>query len=186
MASVISSSSTSSSTIQFSHRRSTSPPSLSSPTFLRRRLFSFHQFSGLKIQQKQSVSLSSQRVSKRVAGSSIVCEASSDTALDVPSVTNETWESLVLKADGPVMVEFWAPWCGPCRMLLPVIGELAKEYTGRLKCYKLNTDDSPSIATQYGIRSIPTIMIFLNGEKKDAIIGAVPKTTLTASIEKFL
>ncbi|GJX14634.1 thioredoxin-1-like protein isoform X1 [Tanacetum coccineum] len=183
MASVISSSSTSSSAIQFSHHRSTSPPS---PTFLRRRLYSFQQFSGLKIQQKQQSLPSFSRLSKRVAGSSIVCEASSDTALDVPSVTNETWESLVLKADGPVMVEFWAPWCGPCRMLLPVIGELSKEYVGRLKCYKLNTDDSPSIATQYGIRSIPTIMIFLKGEKKDAIIGAVPKTTLTACIEKFL
>lgn len=106
--------------------------------------------------------------------------------ISVPGVTDATWESLVLKADGPVLVEFWAPWCGPCRMIHPVIGELAKQYDGKLKCFKLSTDDSPSIATQYGIRSIPTIMIFINGEKKDAVIGAVPKTTLIASIEKFL
>lgn len=104
----------------------------------------------------------------------------------VPSVTGATWQSLVLKADGPVLVEFWAPWCGPCRMIHPVIGEVSKQYAGRLKCLKLNTDDCPSIATQYGIRSIPTIMIFVDGEKKDTVIGAVPKTTLTASIEKFL
>lgn len=106
--------------------------------------------------------------------------------LAVPAVTDRTWQSLVLKADGPVLVEFWAPWCGPCRMIHPVIGELAQQYAGKLKCFQLNTDDSPSIATQYGIRSIPTIMIFINGEKKDAVIGAVPKTTLSASIEKFL
>ncbi|XP_016649076.1 PREDICTED: thioredoxin M-type, chloroplastic-like isoform X2 [Prunus mume] len=104
----------------------------------------------------------------------------------VPTVTDRTWNSLVLKADGPVLVEFWAPWCGPCRTIHPVVGELAKEYAGKLKCFKLSTDDTPSIATQYGIRSVPTIMIFINGEKKDAIIGAVPKTTLTATIEKFL
>ncbi|XP_024994401.1 uncharacterized protein LOC112527819 [Cynara cardunculus var. scolymus] len=181
MASVFSSSS---SNIQWTHRRPmVAPPSLASAMFIRRRLYSSHHFSGLKIQQF-SPSLDS-RVSRRVA-SRIICEASSDTAVDVPSVTNETWQSLVLKADGAVMVEFWAPWCGPCRMIHPVIGELSKQYSGRLKCYKLNTDECPSIATEYGIRSIPTIIIFVEGEKKDAIIGAVPKTTLTACIEKFL
>ncbi|XP_071693466.1 uncharacterized protein [Rutidosis leptorrhynchoides] len=181
MASVISSSCCS------SHIQSPRKRLPQSPIFTRN---SSHNFiSGLKIQSKHPSCFSSNsliRVSRKVKSNSIVCEASSDTALDVPSVTNETWDSLVLKADGPVMVEFWAPWCGPCRMLLPVIGELSKQYVGRLKCYKLNTDDSPSIATQYGIRSIPTIMIFVNGEKKDAIIGAVPKTTLTSCIEKFL
>lgn len=104
----------------------------------------------------------------------------------VPTVTDETWKSLVLDADCPVLVEFWAPWCGPCRMLHPVVGELSRQYVGRLKCLNLNTDDNPSIASKYGIRNIPTVMIFVNGEKKDAIIGAVPKTTLTASINKFL
>lgn len=104
----------------------------------------------------------------------------------VPTVTDETWKSLVLDADCPVLVEFWAPWCGPCRMLHPVVGELSRQYVGRLKCLNLNTDDNPSIASKYGIRNIPTVIIFVNGEKKDAIIGAVPKTTLTASIDKFL
>lgn len=71
-------------------------------------------------------------------------------------------------------------------MLHPVVGELSRQYVGRLKCLNLNTDDNPSIASKYGIRNIPTVMIFVNGEKKDAIIGAVPKTTLAASIDKFL
>ncbi|KAA3463671.1 thioredoxin [Gossypium australe] len=132
------------------------------------------EFKGLKIQSYSLISFASTnsrypRVSKHI-----------------PAVTDETWQSLVLNADGPVLVEFWAPWCGPCRMIDPVIGELAQQYAGKLKCFKLNTDDSPSIASQYGIRSIPTLMIFLNGEKKDAVIGAVPKTTLSASIERFL
>ncbi|PHU04275.1 Thioredoxin M5, chloroplastic [Capsicum chinense] len=110
----------------------------------------------------------------------------SDVSFDVPVLTEETWDSLVLNATEPVVVEFWAPWCGPCRMFHPVISELAKQYTGRVRCFKLNTDDSPTVASRYGIRSIPTIMIFVNGEKKDAIIGAVPKTSLTASIDRFL
>lgn len=104
----------------------------------------------------------------------------------VPAITDANWQSLVLESESPVLVEFWAPWCGPCRVIHPVIDELAKQYAGKIKCYKVNTDESPSIATRYGIRSIPTVIIFKNGEKKDTVIGAVPKSTLTTNIEKFL
>ncbi|GAA0187382.1 oxidoreductase [Lithospermum erythrorhizon] len=115
----------------------------------------------------------------------ITCQAQGP-AVQVAPVSDDSWQSLVLETDLPVLVEFWAPWCGPCRMIHPVIDELAKEYSGKLKCYKVNTDECPTIATRYGIRSIPTVMVFKNGEKKDAVIGAVPKTTLSTCIEKFL
>lgn len=106
--------------------------------------------------------------------------------ISVAAVNQASWKSLVLDSDLPVVVEFWAPWCGPCRMIHPIVDDLAKQYVGKVKFYKVNTDDSPTIATEYGIRSIPTVIMFKDGEKKDSIIGAVPKSTLTTSIEKFL
>ncbi|KAK1284076.1 hypothetical protein QJS10_CPB21g00525 [Acorus calamus] len=144
----------------------------------------FPEIRGLRIGAR-SPRIASASISRRprAVRGGIVCEAK-NAVIEVPDVTQSTWQSLVMEGN-LVLVEFWAPWCGPCRMIHPTIGELSKEFEGKLKCFKLNTDESPDIATQYGIRSIPTIMIFKNGEKKDAVIGAVPKATLTASIEKF-
>jgi len=101
-------------------------------------------------------------------------------------VTTSTWDKEVLQAQGVVMVDFWAVWCGPCRMIAPTVEELAKEYAGKIKVAKLNTDENPDIASKYKIMGIPTVMFFKNGERVDQIVGAVPKTQLKSKIDSFL
>ncbi len=105
---------------------------------------------------------------------------------DVAEVKEADFKEVVLDSDVPVLVDFWAPWCGPCRMVAPVVEEIAQQYEGKVKVVKLNTDENPQIASQYGIRSIPTLMVFKDGQKQDTVVGAVPKTTLSNTLEKHL
>jgi len=102
------------------------------------------------------------------------------------AVTDSSFDTDVLGSEVPVLVDFWAPWCGPCRMVAPVVDEIAEQYAGKIKVVKLNTDENPNVATQYGIRSIPTLMIFKDGQRVDVVVGAVPKTTLANTLEKYL
>ncbi len=101
-------------------------------------------------------------------------------------VTDASFPEQVLESPVPVLVDFWAPWCGPCRMVAPVVDEIAEQYEGQIKVVKLNTDENPQVASQYGIRSIPTLMIFKDGQRVDMVVGAVPKTTLASTLEKYL
>jgi thioredoxin 1 len=100
--------------------------------------------------------------------------------------TTSSWDGEILNSKGIVMVDFWAIWCGPCRIIAPTVEELAKEYSGRVKVAKLNTDENPDIASRYKIMGIPTIMFFKNGQKVDQIVGAVPKPQLKAKIDALL
>jgi thioredoxin 1 len=100
--------------------------------------------------------------------------------------TSAAWDKEVVGYNGIVMVDFWAVWCGPCRMIAPTVEELAKEYAEKIKVMKLNTDENPEVASRYKIMGIPSIIFFKNGQEADRIVGAVPKPQLKAKIDSLL
>jgi thioredoxin 1 len=101
----------------------------------------------------------------------------------IVAVSDDNFEEEVLKSSAPVLVDYWAEWCGPCKMIAPVLDEIADEYEGKLKIAKLNIDDNPNTPPRYGIRGIPTLMLFKDGEVEATKVGAVSKSQLTAFID---
>lgn len=104
----------------------------------------------------------------------------------IVQVTDDSFETEVLQSTAPVLVDYWAEWCGPCKMIAPVLDEIADEYEGRIKLAKLNIDDNPNTPPRYGIRGIPTLMLFKDGEVEATKVGAVSKSQLTAFIDSNL
>lgn len=103
----------------------------------------------------------------------------------VREITDDTFKEELSVAE-PVLVDFWAPWCGPCRMIAPIVEEMAVKYQGRLKVTKINVDENPLLATRYNIRGIPTLGLFKGGELVDQVVGAVPKAQLESAIARVL
>ena len=104
----------------------------------------------------------------------------------VTDVTDQDFEEEVIKSTLPVLLDFWAPWCGPCRMVAPIVDKLAEMYDGRFKFCRLNVDENPQTAAKYSIMSIPTLMFFKNGEAVDTVVGAVPERTLQSKIDELI
>ena len=105
---------------------------------------------------------------------------------NIHHVTDASWDTDVLEADGPVLVDYWAEWCGPCRMIAPTVETLAEDYQGKITVGKLNVDDNPNTAMQFGIRSIPTLLLFKDGDVVESIVGMADKTQLQAAVDKVL
>lgn len=102
------------------------------------------------------------------------------------AVTDKDFDEVVLQAQAPVLVDFWAPWCPPCKMLAPIVDELAQEYSGRVSFVKLNTDENPQVASRFGIRSIPTLLLFKGGKPVNSLVGYRPKADLKKQLDKVL
>jgi thioredoxin 1 len=107
-------------------------------------------------------------------------------AENINNIDQSTFQKTVLESQKPVLVDFWAPWCGPCRAVAPVVEELAKEYSGKAGFAKVNVDEAPLLASQYGVMSIPTIMIFKNGKPAEQVIGYKPKNDLKKLLDAAL
>ncbi|MDB4970602.1 MAG: trxA [Myxococcales bacterium] len=104
----------------------------------------------------------------------------------IANVTDASFEADVLQSKEPVLIDFWAPWCGPCRAIAPVVEQLAKEYAGKVRMVKVNIDDNPRVPTQYDVRSIPTLLLFKEGKVVGQIVGAVPKPKIEELVKKAL
>ena len=105
---------------------------------------------------------------------------------NVTAVADDTFEHEVLKSSTPVLIDFWAPWCAPCRAIAPIVEELSSTYAGKLKVVKMNVDDNPKTPSRYGVRGIPNLILFQNGEVKEQIVGAVPKAQLVKVIDRVV
>ncbi len=102
------------------------------------------------------------------------------------AITDANFDEIVLKSDKPVLLDFWAEWCGPCRMVAPFVEQIAEEFEGKAVVGKVDVDSNPGVASKFGIRNIPTILFFKNGEVADKQVGAVPKASLVAKLEALL